>query len=524
MAEQGGSEGFPPGTVLAGTPHRVRRQLGRGGVGTVYETVRLDDGAHRAVKVLSRHVAGNPALEERLVLEAKGLAAVRSPHIVAVHGAGRLATGEPFYEMDLLEGETLRAMLGRGPLAPSLACSLVYQALGALHAMHLAGLLHRDVKPDNLFLCADGRCVLLDFGAIKVVTDEGRFPPRRYPTGPGRAFGTTRYMPPEAGTRRASDARADVFAAGVVLAELLGGYLGLAHLDDGEYLEWVEACGVPLPYHLPEALLPVIERAVANDPAARYPSAEAFAAALGWACQDAGIDLVGVRPLARLSEPTPSPHPPSRYDSQSDGASGAAGEAASDTLAESTERERLPPAGGPAVPALEPSSEPEPPEGASWAAAAPSRAAAASRGAGWPRGSRRSSLVPAVALGAAGLAAGAAVSFAASLGQAPAAVQVAHELRPARLPAGTPAVVSVVADTTPAWPSAAAPERSAPPRSEAEAKREAQRARLEVKLKSGQGDLADAFRLVDLCQDAGDRPCLDRARAFVEALARGQQR
>ncbi|HEU4533134.1 MAG TPA: serine/threonine-protein kinase, partial [Polyangiaceae bacterium] len=364
MAEEDGSEGFPPGTVLPGTPHVVRRQLGRGGVGTVYETARLDDGAPRAVKVLSRHAATNPALEERLVLEAKGLAAVRSPHIVAVHGAGRLATGEAYYEMDLLEGETLRAMLGRGPLAPPLACSLVFQALGALHAMHLAGLLHRDVKPDNLFLCADGRCVLFDFGAIKVVTDGGRFPPRRFPTGPGRTFGTVRYMPPEAGTRRPSDARADVFAAGVVLAELLGGYLGLAHLDDGEYLEWVEACGVPLPYHLPEALLPVIKRAVANDPAARYHSAEAFAAALGWACQDAGIDLLGVRPLARVSALVPSPRP-SAVRNVTDGvASTAAAPSTPDvtvelrgpsTLGGTAELRRGAPAGALAAPALEPS-------------------------------------------------------------------------------------------------------------------------------------------------------------------------
>ncbi|HEU4536955.1 MAG TPA: protein kinase, partial [Polyangiaceae bacterium] len=143
--EQADSDSFPPGTVLAGTPHLVRRWLGQGGVGTVYETLRLDSGERRAVKVLSPHVAKNPAREERLLLEARGLAALHSRHIVGVHDVGRLTTGEAFYEMDLLAGETLRETLARGPLEPALACGLVYQALGALHLVHRAGFLHRDV-------------------------------------------------------------------------------------------------------------------------------------------------------------------------------------------------------------------------------------------------------------------------------------------------------------------------------------------------------------------------------------------
>jgi eukaryotic-like serine/threonine-protein kinase len=494
MGEQDGSTSFQPGTVLAGTPHLVRRELGSGGVGTVYETCRLDTGERRAVKVLSRHAAHHPTLQERFLHETEVLSALCSPHIVGVHGSGRLATGEAFYEMDLLEGETLRDLLGRGPLDPSFACGLVYQALGALHEVHLAGLVHRDVKPENLFLCADGRCVLLDFGAVKILTDQGRFSPRRFPTDQGKTFGTTRYLPPEAGFLT-PDARADIYAVGVVLAELLAGVLPLAHLDAGEYLEWVDACGFPMPNDLPEALLPVLECATATAFQHRYPSAAAFAAALARACQEAGIDLVGVRPLPRAPRPTPSP---------------------------------LQKAALAAAPALEPSAERASPEVAS--PAAPVRS--------WR--ARRVPLASAIAFGVTGFAAGAAVSFTTPSWVGPlVAMPVAPEL-PREAPAGRIAPASAPAapaleppaepqprEASPPAVSPSAPVSSALPpsaparpvvRSSAPASsaRGDQRAQLEAKLRSGRGTTDDAEALAGLCRKTGDERCRRLVIKFVE--------
>jgi eukaryotic-like serine/threonine-protein kinase len=503
MSEQHGSTSFSPGTVLAGTPHLVRRELGSGGVGTVYETYRLDTGERRAVKVLSSHVARHPALEERLLHEAEVLSVLRSPHVIGLHGGGRLATGEAFYEMDLLEGETLRETLGRGPLAPPLACGLVAQALGALHVVHLAGLVHRDVKPDNLFLRADGVCVLLDFGAVKILT-EGRFSPRRFPTDRGKTFGTVRYMPPEAGFFT-PDARADVFAAGVVLAELLAGGLDLAHLDDGEYLEWLEACGFPVPDDLPEALRPIVECATARSPDDRYPSAAAFADDLARACREAGIRPVGVRPLVWAPRLVPSPRHVALRDLRP-----------------------VPPPRH-AAPALEPSDEPRPPSPAYPAAPVRSRRVG------------RVSLASAVTLGVAAVAAGAASLTVPSWASAPVAVRVAPEPRraapagviaPTQAPAPEPPPLETLPEPPPHKTSPpdvppstlALPDVPPPPPgppavpsgATAPSARSDRRSRLEAKLRSGRGTMQDAEALAARCRTTGDAPCVRLALTFLE--------
>jgi eukaryotic-like serine/threonine-protein kinase len=534
MDEQGHSDTLPPGTVLAGTPHVIRQKLGRGGMGVVYETARLDDGARQAVKVLSRHAAGDPALEERLLLEAAGLGELRSRHIVGVQGVGRLATGEVFYEMDLLKGETLRETLGYGPLEPSYACGLVYQALGALGAVHRAGFVHRDVKPDNLFWCSDGRCVLLDFGTLKVLTDLGRFPPRRFPTDKRKALGTARYLPPEAG-RRAPDARADLFAAGAVLAELLAGEWALEHLDNRDYLDWVNAYGFPMPDGIPEGLRPVIRRATASDPDQRYPSAAEFAAELGWACQDAGIDLASVRPPPErprwLDEdedetpgsptptrtPTRTPTPPA--GSEVPEASGerpiTSARESSDDWPAASARESSD--DWPAAPALVASDGPVPRDVTS--PPAPLR----------PRRASRTLLVSA-ALGAAGIAAGAVVSLAASSWTGPFVVmQVANEPRRAQ-PAGGAASAFRALETSPQAPvgaEALAPRQAPASTSSASASASSasipasvaeRQARLEARLKAGRGTVDDVRELAGLCAATSDSACRERALDHLKRL------
>jgi eukaryotic-like serine/threonine-protein kinase len=294
---------YEPGVVLPGTRFLVERRLGRGGMGTVYAVRNLDTGERLALKVISSSVArrdGGPAISARLVLEAEALCALSSPYLVQVHEVGRLRDGRSYYTMDLLEGETLSEALLRGPMPPAAACGFVLQALEALDAVHAAGIVHRDVKPANLFVRAsDGVCVLIDFGLIKVLTDGARFTPLGFETVPGHPVGTARYLPPEVLDEGTPDARADVYGAGITLVELLTGGLPLAHLDDLAYMGEVRRHGFPVPDSVPAALRPVVRRATARNPAARYPSAAAFALGLAGACQRAGFGLAGARPDPR---------------------------------------------------------------------------------------------------------------------------------------------------------------------------------------------------------------------------------
>jgi serine/threonine-protein kinase len=445
-----------PGDLLPGTRYQIERLLGRGGMGAVYAVRHLGTGERRALKVLSSRVAGRPDLEARLVREAEVLATLRSPHLVRVHEVGRLACGRPFYAMDLLEGETLRDALARGPLPAPLACGLVSQALEALDAVHAAGIVHRDVKPENLFVRArDGVCVLLDFGLIKLLVDGGRFAPGEFSTAPGRAVGTTRYLPPEVIGARAPDERADVYAAGVVLAELLAGGLPLAELDDVAYLERIEAEGFPVPAAVPGPLRHVVELATARDLADRYPSAAVFAAALGWACQRAGLDLAGARPPP-LGAAMPSAF---RLPLASAVVAFAAGAAIGPT---STWLAPAPPA----VAQLAP----EPPAAPRSAAAAP-----------------------------------------------PAPAEPPAPAPPEAPP--PPATASAAAPAPPGPPppvrNAPRDRQAATPSGDASV---AQRLRLEARLRGHRGTADDARRLVNLCQAAADGACLQRALAYVAAL------
>jgi serine/threonine protein kinase len=301
------------GTLILGGRYRVLRHLGEGGMGVVYAVEHTGLPLRYAIKVLRRRFAQRTDLAGRLRAEAQCLAHLAShPNVVRVIDTGSIEDGRVYLLMELLEGRTLREELFyHKAFAPLEACGLVRQLVSALGAAHRLGVIHRDVKPSNVFLTASGAVKLLDFGVAKVL-HEGLLGAARKPlTEPGSLMGTPRYMAPEyllGG--KATDGRVDLYSAGVVLWEMLTGRSAFPLRDDNdqERMKVVHAIvtqGVP-PLEavgfgaLPAELRSVVRRATVGDPDHRYPNSDAFIA---------DLDAVAAR-LNRLSGRTELLHSP----------------------------------------------------------------------------------------------------------------------------------------------------------------------------------------------------------------------
>jgi serine/threonine protein kinase len=206
--------------------YRLERVLGSGGMGSVYEATDLRLGRRVALKILLARNFGNPGALRRFEREAQAAGRLRHPNIVTVHDYGVLGTEGAYLVMELLKGTTLRSELDRvGSLHPPVAADWFDQILDGVAAAHAAGVIHRDLKPDNVIVTRDpqGRDVLkiLDFGLAKL--SFGEPPDPKSLTLPGTVLGTLRYMSPEQLSGEPTDERSDVFSIGVLVAEALVG-------------------------------------------------------------------------------------------------------------------------------------------------------------------------------------------------------------------------------------------------------------------------------------------------------------
>src|ERR1022692_1256212 len=211
------------GSVVGGK-YRLVRLLGDGGMGSVYEALHIGLGSRVAVKVLHPELARRTGLVERFLQEARVAAQIRSPHVVHVTDVDRTPDGDAYIVMDLLEGEPLSSVMDRErKLPPPLACDYAMQILEALEAAHALGVIHRDLKPENVFVTfASGKPLLklIDFGIAKARRTEEQ----KNLTVAGVVMGTAEYMAPEqARSADKVDARADVYAVGVLLYEMIAG-------------------------------------------------------------------------------------------------------------------------------------------------------------------------------------------------------------------------------------------------------------------------------------------------------------
>jgi serine/threonine-protein kinase len=209
---------FYDGDLLPGTRYRVVGLLGVGGMGTVYEVEHIELGKRFVLKVLIRELAGRPDLVRRLRNEWRALGRLDHPNIVNVTDAGTTESGVPYFVMERLDGETLAARLRRERrIAPAEALELTACVVDGLGAAHTIGVVHRDVKPANIFLVRGLVPKLLDFGVAKSADVVNVV------TGRGVAVGTPRYMAPEQVKGERVDGRSDLYACGLVLFEMLTG-------------------------------------------------------------------------------------------------------------------------------------------------------------------------------------------------------------------------------------------------------------------------------------------------------------
>jgi serine/threonine protein kinase len=210
---------FADGDVVPGTRYRVIGLIGSGGMGSVYEVEHEELGKRFVLKALLRSLTNRDDLVHRLRNEWRALGRLEHPNIVSVTDAGLTTTGVPFYVMERLQGETLSARLRRERrLRLPDALGIAAEVLEGLSAAHRIGIVHRDVKPPNIFLVGGRVAKLLDFGIAKMLD-----PKASQITGRGIAIGTPRYMAPEQATGGTIDARTDLYATGLILFEMIAG-------------------------------------------------------------------------------------------------------------------------------------------------------------------------------------------------------------------------------------------------------------------------------------------------------------
>ncbi len=280
-----------PGMKLG--PYEILTTLGAGGMGEVWKArdTRLD--RFVAVKVLPEHLTSNADALTRFEREAKAVAALNHPGILGLFDIGK-QDGLVFAVMELLEGETLRSRLAQGPLPVRKALELAVQMAKGLAAAHEKGVIHRDLKPDNLWITKDGRLKILDFGLAKQVAAFGRGSGSLMPTEAmaaggvhteeGMILGTVGYMSPEQVRGEAVDARSDLFSFGAVLFEMLSGKRAFARDSTSDTLAAIlrdeppelEASGRAIP----PGLQRVLQHCLEKDPAHRFQEAHDLAFAL----------------------------------------------------------------------------------------------------------------------------------------------------------------------------------------------------------------------------------------------------
>jgi serine/threonine protein kinase len=301
------ADGSRIGTTFG--PYHLKRLLGRGGMGEVYEAEHTVKEWTVALKLMSRTFSQDPMFRKRMEREARITGRLLEPHVVPIHDYGEI-DGQLFLEMRLIEGVDLGSLLeNEGALTAPRSVAIIHQVASALDAAHAAGVLHRDVKPPNILVTGGDFAYLVDFGIASAKTDEKL-------TQLGTTVGTWKYMAPERFSNAEVTSRADVYALACVLYECLTGVapfsadntgvLITSHMMEPAPRPSARGLGVPLAFDA------VIERGMAKNPDDRYESAGALAAAAHEALSNPDQDRAAtilrhndtaIRPIAATQVP-----------------------------------------------------------------------------------------------------------------------------------------------------------------------------------------------------------------------------
>src|SRR5277367_4311821 len=285
-------------------PYEITAAIGAGGMGEVYRARDTQLGRDVAIKVLPSFLSADPDRLRRFEQEARAAAALNHPNILVVFQLGT-HDGVPYLVSELLEGSTLREPLQRGALPIRKAIDYGVQIASGLAAAHEKGIVHRDLKPENVFVTKDGRVKILDFGLARLLPQRGEVevnaPTISDLTDPGTVMGTVGYMSPEQVRGKPADHRADIFAFGAMLYEMLTGKRAFQKPTSAETMTAILNEEPPAVSQLvplaPPAMQRIVHRCLEKSPEQRFQSASDLAFALE-ALSESGV-----------SGTTPSPAP-----------------------------------------------------------------------------------------------------------------------------------------------------------------------------------------------------------------------
>jgi serine/threonine protein kinase/Tol biopolymer transport system component len=291
-----------PGTKLG--DYEVKSLLGAGGMGEVYRARDSRLGRDVAIKVLPSFLTADSERRRRFEQEARAAAALNHPNILAVFQMGTYE-GAPYLVSELLEGETLREEIQRGRLPLRKAVDYAMQIARGLAVAHEKGIVHRDLKPENLFVTKDGRVKILDFGLAKLTqpqsTSEHDAPTLTVGTEAGVIMGTVGYMSPEQVRGQTVDHRADIFAFGTILYEMLAGKRAFQKSTAADTMSAIlneEPASVSqVTANIPPALQRVVHRCLEKNPEQRFQSASDLAFALDALSESSAYGSAGNLPV-----------------------------------------------------------------------------------------------------------------------------------------------------------------------------------------------------------------------------------
>ncbi|MBZ0238992.1 MAG: serine/threonine protein kinase, partial [Deltaproteobacteria bacterium] len=253
--------------------YEILARIGEGGMGVVYKAKQVSIDRVIAIKVLNPQMAADQQWVQRFANEARACSRLQHPNTIRMFDFGQSQDGRYFLTMEFLDGQVLRTAIQQGPMAPNRVAKILIQCCASLAEAHAIGIIHRDIKPDNVFLLnmagSPDFVKLLDFSVAKLLQENDRMK-----TQAGVVFGTPQYMSPEQGRGLPLDARSDLYALGILGYEMLTGRVPFNDDNPMTVLQMhLRSELPPLPPNVSPGIASVVRKALEKDPARRYQSA-----------------------------------------------------------------------------------------------------------------------------------------------------------------------------------------------------------------------------------------------------------